>query len=228
LRKGTISPIAAFRRYAEFLASTVDEDEAQRAVGTAIAHSPVRTLRWRHRLVTLATALSLFAGANAGLAIAAQGSLPGDELYFFKRAYERVGPFIGFDVDTRLERLEEAVVLAHRGDVPRSLSLTEEALAEFEGIDAYREALEALRVAHEEALLLQTTLGMVMTVDFRRDTQSLVSIADSMVRDGSPGENPVQYAEFLFVTATSVAEQARQLREKAAAATPAAEPEVGD
>jgi hypothetical protein len=228
LRKGTIPPIAAFRRYAEFLASTVDEEEAQRAVDMSIAQSPIRTLRWRHRLVTLATALSLFAGANAGLAIAAHGSLPGDELYFFKRAYERVGPFIGFDVDTRLERLEEAVVLAHRGDVPRSLSLTEEALAEFEGIDAYREALEALRVAHEEALLLQTTLGMVMTVDFRRDTQSLVSIADSMVRDGSPGENPVEYAEFLFVTATSVAEQARQLREKAAAATPAAEPEVGD
>ena len=37
MRKGTISPIAAFRRYAEFLASTVDEEEAQRAVGTAIA-----------------------------------------------------------------------------------------------------------------------------------------------------------------------------------------------
>jgi hypothetical protein len=228
LQRRTISPIAAFRRYAEFLASTVDEEEAQRAVNTAIAHSPVRTLRWRHRLITLATALSLFGGANAGLAIAAQGSLPGDELYFFKRAYERVGPFIGFDVDTRLERLEEAVVLAHRGDVPRSLSLTEEALAEFEGVDAYREALDALRVAHQEAALLQTTLGMVLTVDFRRDTQSLVTIAGSIVRDESRGENPAQYAEFLFVTATSVAEQARQLREQAPELTPAAVLEVGD
>lgn len=225
--KRTISPVTAFRRYAEFLASTVDQEHARRAVGTAIARAPVRTLRWRHRLVTLATALSLFAGANAGLAIAAQGSLPGDELYFFKRAYERVGPFIGFDVDTRLERLEEAVVLAHRGDVPSSLSLTEEALAEFQGVDAYREALEALRVAHKEAILLQTTLGMVMTVDFRRDTQSLVTIAGSMVRNDSQGENPAEYAEFLFATATSVAEQARQLREQAAEVTPAAI-EVGD
>ncbi|MDP8958029.1 MAG: hypothetical protein M3N51_02245 [Actinomycetota bacterium] len=212
MKKGNSSPLADLRRYAEFLAATIDADEARRAVASAIGRVPLRSIRWRARIAATLAALVTLAGANAGLAVASDSAVPGDELYFFKRAYERVGPVIGFEVDPASERLEEAVVLVHRGDVPRSLSLTGEALANFEDVTDFQDARQALQDAVEEARLLHGTLGTVMSVDFRRDARDLVDIAGSMVQARREGQDLAQYVEHLYLSARRVADQARTLR----------------
>lgn len=206
------SPIEDLRRYAEFLTGTVTRNEARRAVAQALRRVPVHRVRWQHRVATVAATLILFAAFNVGLAIATGGAVPGDDFYFLKRAYERVGPVIGFEIDTRVERLEEAVVLAHRGQVPTSISLTEEALRDFEDAEAFREVFRALRDAHDEARLLEGTVGSVMSSEFRTGAQSLVTIAGSVVQAQREGLDPTEYAEHLYLTATSVADQAEELR----------------
>ena len=82
-------------------------------------------LRLRHRVATVAAAITLVLGSGAGMAIAADGAAPGDALYGLDKALERVGIGDG----GAAERLQEAADLATAGQLARGLEHAAEVVA---------------------------------------------------------------------------------------------------
>ncbi len=110
--------------------------------------TPLRQSRWalvRRRVATLGTSLVLALGSTAGVAVAANQAIPGDQLYGLDQALERVGIGAGGSA----ERLGEALELVQRGDVAGGLQHAAESVA---GAAADSEAAEALRAAAERLL----------------------------------------------------------------------------
>ncbi len=82
-------------------------------------------LRFRHRVATVAAAMTLVLGSGAGMAIAADGAAPGDALYGLDRALERVAIGDG----GAAERLQEAADLVRAGQLARGLEHAAEVVA---------------------------------------------------------------------------------------------------
>lgn len=80
------------------------------AIEAALEAAPVRPPTVRRRLVTIAVAAALLI-LPAGIAVAAEGTLPGDVLYPIKRVTETMRAWIDSDVaaEHRVEELEELV-----------------------------------------------------------------------------------------------------------------------
>lgn len=143
-----MDPLRDLRSYAEDLVSGVNADDGARAARTALlagVHSP-----WMRRVVSVATAVAMFIGANAGLAAATNGAVPGDALYGLDRAYEKIGHVFGIDSDGPEERFEEAAVLAHRGRFAEALETAAEAAEQLDNPGLIR-AAEALSEAADNA-----------------------------------------------------------------------------
>lgn len=116
------------RSYAAHLSGQVDVSDTNKAVDRALeAYPPARRI-W-NRIGQVAAAVALTVGGNAGLVMAADGSVPGDALYSVDRAAEHVSDWIGAAADHRPERLQEAAELVARGDEMAALAVTDEALA---------------------------------------------------------------------------------------------------
>ncbi len=82
-------------------------------------------LRLRHRVATVAAAMTLVLGSGAGAAIAADGAAPGDALYGLDMALERVAIGNG----GAAERLQEAADLVKAGQLVRGLEHAAEVVA---------------------------------------------------------------------------------------------------
>jgi hypothetical protein len=108
---------------------------ASRAIARTQPHGRPR------RAAVAVAALGLMMISNVALATAANPSVPGDALYRLDRAYESLGRLVGWAGDIRSERIDEAAIVAARGDRTTALDLVREAL---EGIDGEGEAAAAL------------------------------------------------------------------------------------
>lgn len=97
------------------------EQLAARAVARARA-----VPRRHHRVAAVVVASSFSIVALFGLAVVAESAVPGDFLYPVDRAVEA----LGLDGKLLEERLEEAIILADRGDRDRVFLVAEEVLAE--------------------------------------------------------------------------------------------------
>ncbi len=103
--------------------------------------TPLRRSRFaliRRRIATLGTSLVLALGGSAGMAIAANDALPGDQLYGLDRALEQVGIGDGGSA----ERLGEALALVERGDVAEGLTHAADNLTELSADSNAGAALE--------------------------------------------------------------------------------------
>ncbi len=107
----------------------------------ALAPTPGRGVRLRHRLATGAAAMTLVLGSSTGVAIAADGAAPGDSLYGLDRALESVAIGNG----GAAERLDEAAKLVAAGHLAAGLQHAADTLAADHAGEAIRAA--ALRVA---------------------------------------------------------------------------------
>lgn len=108
----------------------------------------VRPRRAVRRLVAVAASIGLLL-AMSGIALAADGSAPGDFLYGVDRAFELIGVGDG-GVD---ERIEEIDALLDRGDDARAYDLLEEVMESAAQGDATKAQahLEARAVANERS-----------------------------------------------------------------------------
>lgn len=102
--------------------------EASRLVRLAEPETPIRSPRRRlvPRLATVGLSTALVMGLLTGVALAADGSHPGDALYGLDRALEEVGINDGGIA----ERLDEAQALADDGQTAEALAHMAEALGE--------------------------------------------------------------------------------------------------
>jgi hypothetical protein len=134
------------QRFASSAASVV-----QALPTTSTTSSPgvgrLQRLSLTPRLATIAVAIALLSG-TAGIALAANGAVPGDSLYGLDRALEQVGVGAG----SSQERLDEAATIAAEGRSEEALIHAIEALSRQDG-DASGAATSALldvtvRLAH--------------------------------------------------------------------------------
>lgn len=110
LRDATWRPVAEETRAAHLLA-------IEAAVGSAPAPRPAMA-RPRRRLAVAAMAAALFI-LPAGIAVAAEGALPGDALYSVKKITEQIRSLVDDDVvaEHRVEELEQLVAEAAPAEV---------------------------------------------------------------------------------------------------------------
>lgn len=139
LRAGAETPLpdALIERLA-IIAVTEAQDVPSRLV-------PLRSSRWarvRRRIATVGTSLALALGSTAGVAVAANQAVPGDQLYGIDQAMERVGLGAGGSA----ERLGEALELVQRGDLAEGLQHAAENVT---GVSADSNAAQALSDAAE-------------------------------------------------------------------------------
>jgi len=157
----------------------------------ALAPTPGRGVRLRHRLATGAATMTLVLGSSTGVAIAADGAAPGDSLYGLDRALESVAIGNG----GAAERLEEATELVAAGHLAAGLQHAADTLAADHAGGAIRAA--ALRVASTadadtptSGTEVQTAIGAVLAylsenlgdVDAAR-----VAELSSLIGDGAGG-----------------------------------------
>ena len=119
-----MKPIRDLRAYGDDLVKASSPAEGGRIAMRAMAQ-PSRS-PWVRRAVIALTSLAVFSGANIGMALAANSSVPGDRLYGIDRAYERVGAALGFNINVAAERFEEATELSNRGRFSTAFSTASE------------------------------------------------------------------------------------------------------
>ncbi|MGH8948208.1 MAG: hypothetical protein ACRDXF_05045 [Acidimicrobiia bacterium] len=152
-----------------------------RAVTTPRRRRAVSQLGLTPRLATLAMAVLLMSG-TAGMAMAANGAIPGDALYGLDRVFERVGIGSG----SSAERLDEAVVIATQGRSGEALAHGIEALSQETG-DSSEEAAIALIAAAEDLVDTQDTAEAASAAS-DRVTALLTYIADNIgIDEGTDG-----------------------------------------
>ncbi len=101
---------------------SVGRGRAEQIAARAIARVEARRPR-RARLVAAIVSSAAFAVVSVtGVGAIADQAVPGDSLYPVDRAYESISRAIGRDVDRTQETLEEALVLAQRGDKLRAVN----------------------------------------------------------------------------------------------------------
>lgn len=99
------------------------EQLARRALARAQA-TPASPPRW----AVVVAGASFVTVVSTGLGLAADGAVPGDALYRVDRGFELIADSVGGDRDRSVERLEEVIALADRGDVDGASSTALEAL----------------------------------------------------------------------------------------------------
>jgi hypothetical protein len=112
-------------------------------------------LRLRHRMATVAAAMTLVLGSGAAVAIAADGAAPGDALYGLDRALERVAIGDGGAV----ERLKEAADLVTAGQLARGLDHAAEVVAASHDGESGRVSVAASDALHTAAERIRTTVA---------------------------------------------------------------------
>jgi hypothetical protein len=147
-----MKPIRDLRSYADHLVARADPNEggriAARAASRAPAHAP-----WLRRVAVVLGSLAIFAGANAGLALAANSSAPGDPLYGIDRAYEKIETAIGLHPNLAAERFQEAATLSRRGDLDGAFEVASEAIQELSpqshALDVLSEVAEGIQASSD-------------------------------------------------------------------------------
>ena len=119
-----MKPIRDLRAYGDDLVRRSSPTEGGRVAMRAMAQPPHTP--WMRRAVVALTSLAVFSGANVGLALAANPSVPGDPLYGIDRAYERVETALGITASHAAERFDEAAELSNRGRFSDAFSAASE------------------------------------------------------------------------------------------------------
>lgn len=119
----------ALRRLAAGMEAEVPTARAEQIAARAIARA--RRPRGLPRWAAAAASTSFLVVSVAGLGVAADGAVPGDALYRVDRAVESVSDAFGVGGDRSVERLEEIIALAERGDVERAAATAVEVLEGF-------------------------------------------------------------------------------------------------
>jgi hypothetical protein len=149
------TPAPTESEIAHFARSAASIVKMTRPRATAFTTVPPRRLSPRlgptWRLAAVAFAVILMSG-TAGIAMAADGAVPGDALYGLDRALERVGIGSG----SAEERLDEAVVMAAQGRSGEALQHAIEALSQETG-DSSEAAVGALTNAVENLVDTEDT-----------------------------------------------------------------------
>ncbi len=184
-------PFAALRAYAARLTDEVDDQAGYLAAARAVAQGPVAGLSWKRRLLAVASACGLFVSGNVGLALASDSAVPGDLLYGLDRTYEAVADALGFDDDHSMERFEEAVVLSHRGNLPRALEVAREGAAGIGNAPGLQKALDALEAAGVEA----ADLVGIHDEEAELETQHLVGIGRTVSEAARSGASAAELEE---------------------------------
>jgi hypothetical protein len=149
--------------------------------------------------VVAAVATGLLTLSNGALAAVSDPASPGDLLYPLDRAYERLADIFG-DNDRAAERLDEAEVLATRGDSAGAMELAAEALEDMPGDAELAEAAGAL----------SDTSGQVATAQLHEETVKLVDLAQQVVAAAHDDPEAVAaLARQMKYQAQKVAEAAR-------------------
>ena len=165
---------------ADFARSAESAVKAAQSFTTAVTTLQRRPGPRRHglspRLATVGLAVLLMSG-TAGMALAANGAVPGDALYGLDRGFERVGLGSG----SADERLEEAVVMAAHGRSDEALAHGIEALSGDSG-DSAAVALGALTTASENLVHIQDTAHAASTANIRVSAL-LTYIAENIGKD---------------------------------------------
>jgi hypothetical protein len=189
----TMNPLDDLRSYARHLAEEVPGEMARLRVERAIAAPP----QPRKALVAVAVAV-LLTSSNVALATIADPAAPGDALYRFDRAYERLADLVG-EADHSTERLDEAALMLERGRASEALALVREALSDEDGaadIDRARRLIAEVGTDSDQLKeAIKVLVEVARAVHISDDRQAAAQqIADS---------------------AKDVAEAARALQEKA-------------
>lgn len=108
-------PIDRLKRYGEDLAESVTPARSRVAAMRAVGAARRQRARRLPRLVF--AGLAVVVVANLGTAALADSAVPGDLLYPVDRAYEEVADLVGLGGERNEERLDEATVLADRGEL---------------------------------------------------------------------------------------------------------------
>jgi hypothetical protein len=147
----------------------------------------------RRRAATVAVAATVVIGGTGGLAVAADGAMPGDTLYGIDRALETIGIGAGGEE----ERLGEADALINAGEVIHGLEHAAEALAEHEAADsdasiALMEAADRVRAAGGEpsAVTRDRVAGLLSYLAENAGDVDGRQVAELAVQIGRPEGRP--------------------------------------
>jgi hypothetical protein len=121
-----MKPIRDLRAYGGALIDAASPTEGGRLAARVLTE-PIRA-PWARRVVVVLSSVAVFAGANVGLAFAANPSVPGDPLYGVDRAYERVATAFGIHQNLAAERFQEAAELSQRGELAAAFETASQAM----------------------------------------------------------------------------------------------------
>lgn len=192
----TMNPLDDLRSYARHLADEVPGEMTRLRVERAITAPP----RPRKTLVAVAVAV-LLTSTNVALATIADPAAPGDALYRFDRAYERLIDLVG-EGDHSTERLDEAALILERGRASEALALVREALTDEVGaadIDRARRLIaevgtdsdqlkEAIKVLVEVARAVHISDDRQAAAQQIADSAKNVAEAAKALQNEAPGK----------------------------------------
>ncbi len=133
--------------------------------------------------------------SNVALAAGSNPSVPGDPLYGFDRAYERLADVAGLGSGHAAERIGEAAVLVERGRAAEALELVNEAFDELLAADDVDAAFADTYGAHTEdfgdmlALLRGVARGDITSAEVRDVARCLVTTV-TLPENASDRANP--------------------------------------
>ena len=156
------SPVSdRLRHLASRFEASVSHGRAEQLAARAVVRAR-RVPRRHHRAAAAVVGSAFTIVVLSGLAVAAESAVPGDFLYPVDRAVEA----LGLDRNLLEERLEEAIVLADRGDRERVFQMAGEVLAEVDraGVEVRRAAPTNPPDDTSEGLALALESGSSTTV----------------------------------------------------------------
>jgi len=144
--------IRDLRSYADHLVARADPNEGGRIAARATSASPAHA-PWLRRVTVVLGSVVIFAGANVGLAFAANSAVPGDSLYGIDRAYEKIEAAIGLHPNLAAERFREAAVLSQRGDLDGAFEVASEGIQQLSpqshALDVLSQIAEGVRASED-------------------------------------------------------------------------------
>lgn len=177
------NPIDDLRDYARHLQSEVPGETARLRVERALRSGP----RPRRALVA-SVAAALLAVSNVALAQVANPAVPGDAMYSIDRAYERLSDLLGGGGHAA-ERLDEAAVVAARGDAVTALGLVVEALTDSDGaadVERARELIAGLQTSDDAETLdaaVSALVEVAKAVHISDDKQAAAKLISEKAKD---------------------------------------------
>lgn len=212
------SPMDDLKAYAASLTDSVSVEETESAVAGVLRAPRGGRLPLKQRVTAVGVVIATFLSANVGLAAAAQNAAPGDALYGVDRAYERIAAFVGISNPRAEERLQEANVLAERGDASAALAAASAALdalsssLEDPGSGADDQSAASIREASSELVQAIPQNGNSrpeFVNDMMAETRMIVQLAQEM-REAAANGDAAEAAKKLKDQAKKIAERAKQ------------------